>query len=73
MVSLIGFLYLFYVIGLAIFTDETVQGWASLMIIVLFLGGVQLLSLGVIGEYLGRINEEVKGRPNYIIQEKINF
>lgn len=72
-VSSVGFLYLLYIIGVATFTDDTVQGWASLMVIVLFLGGVQLLSLGVIGEYLGRINEEVKGRPNYIIREKINF
>lgn len=72
-VSSVGFLYLLYIIGVAVFTDDTVQGWASLMVIVLFLGGVQLLSLGVIGEYLGRINEEVKGRPNYIIREKINF
>lgn len=72
-ISFVGFVYLLYVLGIAVFTDETVQGWASLMVIVLFLGGVQLLSLGVIGEYLGRINEEVKGRPNYIIREKINF
>lgn len=73
LVSLVGFLYLIYVIYLALFTNNTVEGWASMMVVVLFLGGVQLLSLGVIGEYVGRINEEVKKRPNYIISEKVNF
>ena len=72
-VSLVGFLYLIYVIYLALFTNKTVEGWASMMVVVLFLGGVQLLSLGIIGEYVGRINEEVKKRPNYIISEKVNF
>ena len=73
LVSISGFFYLLYVIYLALFTDRTVEGWASMMVVILFLGGVQLLSLGIIGEYIGRINEEVKKRPNYIISELINF
>lgn len=73
LVSISGFFYLLYVIYLALFTDRTVEGWASMMVVILFIGGVQLLSLGIIGEYIGRINEEVKKRPNYIISELINF
>ena len=44
-------------------------GYASLMVVVLFLGGLQLLTLGIIGKYLGWTYEEVKGRPAYVVQE----
>lgn len=49
---------------------STVDGWASLTCIVCFLGGIQLVSLGIIGEYIGKIYTEVKGRPRYIISER---
>lgn len=49
---------------------STVDGWASVTCIVCFLGGIQLVSLGVIGEYIGKIYMEVKGRPRYIISER---
>lgn len=49
---------------------KTVAGWASMVCIVSFLGGIQLLSLGVIGEYIGKIYMETKGRPRYIISER---
>jgi dolichol-phosphate mannosyltransferase len=56
---------------LRLFTDETVQGWTSVIVVVLFLGGVQLLSLGIIGQYVGRIFDEVKGRPLYVVAEVV--
>lgn len=49
---------------------KTVAGWASMICIICFLGGIQLLSLGVIGEYIGKIYMETKGRPRYIISER---
>lgn len=56
------------------YTDgRVISGWASLMIVMLFFGGVQLIFLGVLGEYIGRIFEEVKGRPLYIVREKEGF
>lgn len=51
------------------FTGQTSDGWASLMVSLWFIGGVQLLSLGLIGEYIGKIYKEVKHRPRYIIEE----
>jgi len=51
------------------FTDATVSGWASQMCVTLFLGGVQLLCVGVLGEYIGKIYAEVKRRPRYLVQD----
>jgi dolichol-phosphate mannosyltransferase len=65
--------YLCYAIGLKLFTDRSIPGWASLIVAVLFVGGVQLLTLGIIGEYVGRIYEEVKQRPLYIVADTIGF
>lgn len=52
---------------------DTVSGWASTVAIICFLGGIQILSIGVIGEYIGKIYLETKRRPRYIIDEKINI
>lgn len=51
------------------FVGATVTGWSSLMCVVLFLGGIQLLCIGVLGEYIGKIYAEVKRRPRYIVSE----
>lgn len=55
-----------------LFTDATVAGWTSVIVVVLFLGGVQLLSLGIIGQYVGRIFDEVKDRPLYFVAETVD-
>lgn len=53
--------------------NDLVPGWASTIIAVIFFGGVQLLTIGVLGEYLGSIFDEIKNRPEYIVAERINF
>lgn len=72
-VSGASFLGILWVIYMRFFTQQTITGWASLMVIMLFLGGVQLLTLGIAGEYIGRIYDEVKRRPLYLLQEKLGF
>jgi glycosyltransferase involved in cell wall biosynthesis len=69
LVALISFLYAIFLIGRTLIYGVDVPGYASLMVVVLFLGGLQLLTLGIIGEYLGRTYEEVKGRPIYVVRE----
>jgi len=71
--ALCSFAYLIVVLYLRLFTDVTITGWASLAVISLFFNGVVLIMLGIIGEYIGRIYDESKGRPLYIIGEEIGF
>jgi dolichol-phosphate mannosyltransferase len=53
-------------------SGRIVSGWASVMVAVLFLGGVQLLAIGILGEYVGRIFRQSKGRPLYIVARQVN-
>lgn len=68
----LGFLYLLYALA-SRFLYNNPAGWTSLAAIILFLGGTQLLILGILGEYLGRVYEEVKQRPLYVLDEMIGF
>lgn len=68
-VSIIAFIYLAFIVLRTIFFGTDLGGYPSMMAVILFLGGVQLLSLGVIGEYVGRIFNETKNRPLYIVEE----
>jgi polyisoprenyl-phosphate glycosyltransferase len=56
-----------------LFTDRAILGWASTIVSIAFLGGMILMTLGIIGEYIGRIYDEVKQRPLYVIQEALGF
>ena len=67
-VSMFAFLYMIYVFFKALIYGDPVQGYPTLVILILFLGGIQLLSLGIIGEYIGRIYNETKNRPDYIVR-----
>ena len=62
--------YAIYVLGIWLFTDRAVTGWSSMILAVLFLGGLQLAVSGIIGLYLGKVYEEVKQRPLYVVREK---
>lgn len=67
-ISFVAFVYMIYIIIKTIATGVDVPGYASLMVVILFLGGIQLVFLGVIGEYLGRTFNESKHRPLYFIE-----
>ena len=68
-ISFVAFVYMCYILVTTLIWDDPVAGYPTLITVILFLGGVQLLSLGIIGEYLGRIFYETKERPVYLIRE----
>lgn len=67
--SLASFGYGLYAVLIRLFTDQAVSGWSSIMAGVYFLGGIQLVCIGVCGEYIGRVFAQVKERPLYIVRE----
>ena len=72
-ISILTMFYICYFLLKTIIFGEPVRGFPTLVIIILFLGGVQLLSLGIIGEYLGRIFQETKNRPVYLVNEYVGL
>lgn len=72
MLSVLAFLIIIYII-ISLFTDASVSGWAMVAILALIIGSLQLICLGIIGEYLGRIYGEAKRRPLYLVGERLGF
>jgi glycosyltransferase involved in cell wall biosynthesis len=73
LISMFAFVYALWIIFKTLYYGVEAPGYASLMVAILFMGGIQLISLGVIGEYVGRIYRETKQRPIYLVGEKIGF
>ena len=72
-ISLFSFVYMIFILWQRLFTDTTVTGWASTIGLILFTQGIVLMILGLMGEYIGRIFEEVKNRPVYIVREVLGY
>lgn len=73
LIAIFSFIAASYVIIKTLMFGDPVRGFPTLAVMILFFGGIQLIALGIIGEYIGRIMAEVKNRPLYIIEEKVNF
>lgn len=69
--GLFALLFMMDVVYIKLFTEEAVPGWATTVVSILLLGGVQLIGMGIIGEYVGRIFEEVKQRPLYLVRAEL--
>lgn len=65
-----AFLYGLYALYTKLFTDTAISGWTSTLVAILFVGGIQMVMIGILGEYIGKLFIESKKRPNYIIKEK---
>jgi dolichol-phosphate mannosyltransferase len=72
-VATVGFGVAVWAVGTKILGIPSPRGWASSIAVMLFLGGIQLLVLGVMGEYLGRVYDEARSRPSYVIRERVGF
>lgn len=74
LISGVAFAIIVYLLALRfVYGERLVMGWTSTVVVILFLGGIQLLSLGILGEYVGRIFDEVKRRPLYVVRETVGF
>jgi dolichol-phosphate mannosyltransferase len=68
--SALAMVYVVYALAVKLFVGTAISGWTSLLVGVMLMGGVQLMILGILGEYLGKVLIEIKGRPNYIVRER---
>ena len=68
-ISAVAFFYILVIIAQKVFFGNPVEGYPSLLCVILFLGGVQLIGIGVLGEYIGRIYTETKRRPRYVLKD----
>ena len=71
LMSVIGLAAIVFIVVYQIYLGFAVPGWASLMVTVIFASGIQLICLGILGEYVGHILDETKGRPNYLVRAEI--
>ena len=71
--SIFGFFGIIYLLLNKLFNNVSIQGWTSIVVIILLISGIQMLIMSIIGEYVWRILDEVKNRPNYIIEEEVGF
>lgn len=71
--TFVAFIFFIYILYGYFYAGQTVAGWASTLTIVVFFGGIQLLTIGLVAQYIANIFDEVKGRPDYIIANKVNL
>lgn len=69
LLSVLSGIYGVYVLFMYLFTDETVKGWSSVLLSILFIGGVNMVLLGIIGEYIGKLYIQSKNRPYFLIKK----
>lgn len=72
LVCIISFFLMFFIVIRTLIMGNPTSGWTSIMTIILFLGGLQLLSIGIMGKYIGKIFLETKKRPIYVVKEQSN-
>ena len=71
-ISIVAFVIFLYVLYSIFIIEDFVPGWGSIMVSILFIGGIQMIAIGIIGEYLSRINQNILNRPLYVVREQ-NF
>jgi dolichol-phosphate mannosyltransferase len=72
-VTVASFMYGAYALAIHLFTQTTIPGWTSVILCLVFLSGFQIAVNGMLGEYLGRVLEQVKGRPAFIVREAVGL